>query len=71
MKSFDSKNYKKLLLCEGISTIFRLISEAGFVDKIIEVYPKLNSSRDSYLKVADNMINFPESKTLLQSNIRK
>ena len=71
MKKFDSKDYTRFLMFDGVSDMFKIIYETGLVHKIIEVYPKLNSSKDSYLKVVDNIINFSKTKTLLQSNLRK
>ena len=71
MKSFDSKNYTKFFSEEGVSDLFKIIFETGFIHRAIEVYPKLNSSRDSYLKVIENIMSFPETKTLLQSNLKK
>ena len=71
MKSFNSGDYKKFFLIPGVSELFKLMIRAGFVDRIINAYPKLASSKDSYLKIANNIAEFKVVRKLLPSNLHK
>ena len=71
MKSFRSVEYKRFFMTWGVSELFRTMFETGFIDRIINAYPKLTTSKDSYEKIANNIANFKTTKNLLQSNLHK
>ena len=71
MKVFNSSYYKRFFAINGVWELFSVLHNSGYISKIIDSYPKLSSSKDSYLKIAKNIINFDQSGTLLKSNIRK
>ena len=71
IKSFKSIDYRRFFMTSGVSELFRIMIDTGFIDRIINAYPKLTSSRDSHQKIAMNIANFKIVRRLLQSNLHK
>lgn len=57
LKQYSSYKYKQFFKLEGCVTFFKILSAAGFLDKIIEAYPKLNQSQESYQKIISEILN--------------
>ena len=45
---------------------FELLKNAGVIDRLLEAYPKLNASRDSYIKLVDWIIDYKQTPFLLR-----
>ena len=63
---FSKSTYERFLSINEISNVFEMFLKSGMVDKMIEAYPKLSESRDSYLRTAKSIVEFKETKTLMK-----
>lgn len=57
LKQYSAHKYCQLFNLEGCVEFFKVLETSGFAARIIDAYPKLAESRDSYLKVVSDIIN--------------
>ena len=65
-KAFSVNDYERFFFKSYISDVFEMFVKSGVVDKMIEAYPKLSDSRDSYLRIAQSIVEFKTTKTLIK-----
>ena len=63
---FTKATYERFFRINNVPEVFNILLKSGLVDKIINVYPKLSDSKESYLRVAQNIANFKETRTLIK-----
>ena len=57
-QKFSTCKYERFLMSNNISEIFALFLRSGFVDKVINAYPKLTKAKEMYLDTAKSMAEF-------------
>ena len=65
-QKFTKLSYERFLILSNISEVFDIFIKSGVVNQIIDAYPKLSESRDSYLKTAKSIVDFKTTKTLMK-----
>ena len=65
-KAFSIDDYERFFFKNYVSDVFEMFVKSGVVDKMIEAYPKLSDSRDSYLRIAQSIVEFKTTKTLIK-----
>ena len=65
-KKFSIVAYVKFLRAKYVSELFRILKDSGVIHNMIQAYPKLSESNDSYLRVLDNIIDFYKTNKLLK-----
>ena len=65
-QKFSKISYEKFFILNNISEIFNMFIKSGVVNQMIDAYPKLSESRDSYLKTAKSIVDFKTTKTLMK-----
>ena len=66
LQKFSSKLYPQFFSIALVPELFSLLEASGIVDKLLLSHPNLNASKDSYLRVLNNIINFRENSRLLK-----
>lgn len=66
LKKFWSTSYPQFFLTKLVPEFFRLMNISGAISKCIEVYPKLNQSKDAYFQIVDSIIDFKVNPFLLK-----
>ena len=61
-RSFSRIQYQNFFLSDNVSDTFQILLKSGFIEKMIDVYPKLSESKDLYLAIALNIANFESIK---------
>ena len=65
-QKFSKISYERFFNLSNISEVFDIFIKSGVVNQIIDAYPKLSESRDSYLKTAKSIVDFKTTKTLMK-----
>ena len=65
-QKFSKISYERFFILRNISEIFNILIESGIVNQIVDTYPKLSESRDSYLKTAKSIVDFKTTKELMK-----
>ena len=65
-QKFSKISYERFFILNNIPEIFNMFIKSGVVNQMIDAYPKLSESRDSYLKTAKSIVDFKTTKTLMK-----
>ena len=65
-KKFSIVAYVRLFRTEYVCELFKILKDSGVIHKMIQAYPKLSESNDSYLRVLDSIVDFNKTNRLLK-----
>ena len=55
MQKYSQYNYNQFFKCKGVVEFFKVLEEAGIMNKIIEGYPTLSSSQEAIENVLEEI----------------
>ena len=65
-QKFSIPAYQKFFKTEYVCELFEMMKKAGIIDNMIQAYPKLSESKDSYLRIYESIVNFKRINELLK-----
>ena len=65
-QKFSIPAYARFFKIEYVCELFEIMKSAGVIDNMIQAYPKLSESKDSYLRIYESIVDFKKSNELLK-----
>ncbi|CAI2378189.1 unnamed protein product [Moneuplotes crassus] len=56
LKQYSVRKYSEFYKLEGCSKFYEVLYKSGFIQRIIEAYPKLKESKDSYYRAVEDIM---------------